>query len=185
MTTTTPGPLDRCTYRGAQMDEKTKAAIQRLEAALGYPLTITQGCYSTAVGASAGTHAGGGVVDLAPWDHARKVKIGRDQAWAIWYRPELWRDGRRIWPAHCHAVLIGHEALSDEAADQVEEYLAGGDGLAGVAGDPNPYRPAQLEPFRFGAWRRDLRIRARMLTLRAQIGRIRDRISANRNRITY
>lgn len=184
MTTTIPGPFERVDYGGEPMDHKTMAAINLLERELGYPLTIVKGCYLPADANSATTHVGGGVVDLAPWDHRRKVKIGRENGWAIWFRPELWIDGELKWRAHCHAVLIGHGRLSGGAAAQVAEYLAGGDGLVGSTPDPNPYRPP-FETFRYWDWIRDDRIRARITGLRATIGRIRDRISANRSRITY
>ena len=177
-----PPATDRVTFRDRLMDNQTMYGLMSAEAILGYELTITQGCYSTAVGASAGTHAGGGVVDLAPWDQANKVKVLRDLGWAAWYRPAI----SGLWPAHIHAVMIGHPALSIEAASQVGKYRRGEDGLADPpTRDPNPYRPQPEVVYDYHAGYRDSLIRANITGLRARIQTLRDRISANRNRITY
>ena len=177
-----PDRLERVTYGGKPMDNGTKYAVMSAEAILGYELTITQGCYSDAVGASAGTHKGGGVVDLAPWDQANKVKVLRDIGWAAWYRPAV----AGLWPAHIHAVLIGHPSLSVEAQSQVAKYRRGEDGLADPpTRDPNPYRPQPEPAFDYRAAVRDERLRVKNVSLKARIQTLRDRISANRNRITY
>lgn len=170
---TTPDPYARCTYHGKTMDERTKAAIQVAERRLGYELTIVQGCYHAGVSASAGTHDGGGVVDLAPYDYRRKVRVMRDLGWAIWHRPAI----PGLWGEHIHGVLIGHKTMSASAAAQVVEYRAGGDGLAGAAKDPDPYRPSPIPIFDYAAAMRDQRIRERIKGLRARIRAARDRIS--------
>jgi hypothetical protein len=54
------------------VDRMTAQALDKAARRLGYPLTIVQGSYHRGVGASAGTHDGGGVVDLAPWDADRR-----------------------------------------------------------------------------------------------------------------
>lgn len=169
----TPGPYDRCTYHGKTMDERTKAALQVAESYLGYELTVVQGCYHPGVDQSAGTHDGGGVVDLAPYDQARKVRVLRDLGWAAWYRPTL--PGK--WGAHIHAVLIGHDTASSAAKAQVLEYKAGGDGLVGESADPNPYRPNPIPTFDYRRAMRDVRLRKRIKGLRARIRTLRDRIS--------
>ena len=169
----TPDPYARCTYHGKTMDERTKAAIQVAERRLGYELTIVQGCYHAGVSASAGTHDGGGVVDLAPYDYRRKVRVMRDLGWAIWHRPTI----PGVWGEHIHGVLIGHKTMSASAAAQVVEYRAGGDGLAGSAKDPDPYRPSPIPVFDYAAAMRDVRIRERIKGLRARIRAARDRIS--------
>ena len=72
--TATAKPYDLTTYDGNRVDALTKAALEATAKRLGYDLTITQGSYNAGgVAASAGTHDGGGVVDRAAWDHARKV----------------------------------------------------------------------------------------------------------------
>lgn len=129
-----PKPYDLTTYDGRTVDWLTRAALTAVAGRLGYDLTVVQGSYSTGVAASGGTHDGGGTVDLAPFDHERKVRELRRTGFAAWYRPA--RPG--VWGAHIHAVLIGNRRLSAAARDQVAEYLAGFDGLAGDGRDQGP-----------------------------------------------
>lgn len=88
---------------------------------------ITQGSYTSAVEASFGTHAGGGVVDLSVMtpgtynvlyeDIGPLIKALRSAGFAAWYRDlnELY-DGS---PAHIHAVAIGDRELSLAAREQL------------------------------------------------------------------
>lgn len=131
-------PYDKTTHDGKTVDWLTKVALLAAEAQLGYELTITQGSYSTSVDASAGTHDGGGAVDLAPFDAARKVRVLRRLGFAAWHRPRLVRDGRQVWPEHIHAVQVGNERLSRAAVEQVHDYLAGRNGLADHGPDDGP-----------------------------------------------
>ena len=177
-----PDRLERVTFRGKPMDQGTKYALMSVEAILGYELTVTQGCYSnSAVSASATTHNGGGVVDLAPWDQANKVKVWRDNIGPAWFRPAI----PGLWPDHIHAIVAGHPNLDPQAVEQVVDYNAGKDGLKGDRPDPNPYRPNPLPAFDYRAAVRDERLRENITGLKARIATLRDRISANRNRITY
>lgn len=143
------GKYDRVTFRGVTVDKMTRAALLEVERQLGYKLTIAQGSYSTAVGASAGTHNGGGVVDLSAYDYAKKVRVLRSVGFAAWYRPELWKNGVRIWGAHIHACLIGNARMSPEAARQVEAYLKGGPGSNGLADGSVDTGPRQYVSVRF------------------------------------
>lgn len=170
---TDPKPYDRCYYHGKLMDQRTKAALIVAERRLGYELTITQGCYSTAVDASANTHAGGGAVDLAPYDARRKVRVLRDLGFAAWHREPI----AGLWPEHIHAVLLEHSTASDAAKLQWSYYRQGLDGLADHASDPMPYRPDPIPVFDYRAALRDDRIRARIVTLRARIRDARERIT--------
>lgn len=129
-----PHPYDLTTYEGRTVDWFTRAALEDVAHTLGYPLTVFQGSYNAGgVSASAGTHDGGGAVDLAPFDHARKVLELRRHGFAAWYRP-----ASSSWNAHIHAVLIGNRKLSAGARSQVAEYLNGYDGLAGDGRDTGP-----------------------------------------------
>lgn len=131
------GAYDLVWFRSKKMDRMTRAALVAAERKLGYQLTVVQGSYNAGgVAASAGTHDGGGVVDLTAHDWQRKVDVLRSIGWAAWYRPE--RPG--VWSPHIHAVLVGHGRLSEGAQDQVEEYLSGYDGLAGSGRDPHTRR---------------------------------------------
>lgn len=130
-----PKPYDLTTYDGNRVDWLTRAALVQAADRLGYDLTITQGSYNAGgVSASAGTHDGGGVVDLAAWDHVRKVRELRRVGFAAWYRPAI----PGLWPPHIHAVLIGNRKLAPVARAQVADYLAGRDGLAGHGPDNGP-----------------------------------------------
>lgn len=140
MATTDLDPYAIVDHRGVRIDVATRAALLEAEAILGYQLTVTQGI-GTSVGASAGTHAEGRVVDLTEWDHRRKVRVLRDVGFAAWWRPEI----KGLWPGHIHAVLILNTAqnargIAAAAFRQIAAFLARRDGLASNAHDPT-YRP--------------------------------------------
>lgn len=99
---------------------------------IGGPLRITQGSYNNSVGASAGTHDGGGVLDLSVRGLTmtqinRRVRALRRVGFAAWYRPAL----PRVWGPHIHAVAVGTNDLAPAAARQVAALRRGRDGLAG------------------------------------------------------
>ncbi len=176
-----PDPLERITFRGKTMDRKTAAALAVAERRLGYELTVTQGAYNAGgVGASAGTHDRGGVIDLAKFDADNKVKVLRDLGFAAWRR----LPSQGPWPEHIHAVMVGHQDLAPAAAEQVIDYKAGLNGLATKAPDSNTYRP-DVEPFNFAkAWRDDL-LRQRISGIQARRKKLLDQISGLRQKITY
>lgn len=133
-----PRPYQLTTYDGRRVDWLTRAALEDVAHVLGYSdgkLTLHQGSYNAGrVSASAGTHDGGGVIDLAPYDHARKVRELRRHGFAAWFRPAI----PGLWGAHIHAVQIGNRKLAPSAARQVEAYLAGRNGLASNGPDDGP-----------------------------------------------
>lgn len=130
-----PHPYDRTTYGGKTVDWLTRAALEATAKRLGYDLTILQGSYNTGgVSASAGTHDGGGAVDLAPADWQNKVREMRRTGFAAWHRPAI----PGLWSEHVHAVLMGNRRLSPAAQVQVAEYLRGEDGLADHRPDDGP-----------------------------------------------
>lgn len=134
---------ERITWRGRTFDRFTVAALKAAEYDLRRTLTIYQGSYNAGrVSQSAGTHDGGGAVDL--WCDGitgrELARALRRVGFAAWYRPP--RPG--VWGAHVHAVQIGNARVSPSADRQVDEYLAGGDGLAGDYVDPDPWRPDRI-----------------------------------------
>ena len=140
-------PYDIIQFRGAKVDRITAQALTLAEFILGYELTITQGSYNKGgVSASAGTHDGGGVIDLAPFEADRKVRILRALGFAAWHREPI----PGLWPEHVHAVLIGNKKLAPAAVNQVASYRAGRDGLKSNAIDKTP-RPDPIPVFRWGA----------------------------------
>lgn len=106
-------------YHGKLMDRKTMQFLQAMEAELGYELTILQGCYNPGgVSASGGTHDGGGVIDLAPNDHRRKVHVARKLGAFAWYRPTI----PGVWNSHIHFGIRNHGRLSEAAQAQQRDY---------------------------------------------------------------
>ena len=143
-----PGPFELTTFGDGtpkRVDWKTRAALEEAQALLGYPLTVVQGSYNHGgVSASAGTHDGGGVVDLLAWDWQRKVKALRKVGFAAWYRPPV----RGLWGPHIHAVLIDHGKLAPVAARQVTAYRNGRDGLRSNLPD-RFWRPSPIPVFHY------------------------------------
>ena len=114
------GRFTKTTYDGKTVDKKTLHFIKEMEARLGYNLTITQGSYNTGVGASAGTHSGGGALDLAAYDWKNKVKVAADLGAAAWYRPYI----PGLWGAHVHLIIRKHGNLPSVAQRQVQDWDA-------------------------------------------------------------
>lgn len=132
--TARPRPYDLTTHDGRKVDWLTKAALQKAERILGYDLSVTQGSYNAGgVSASAGTHDGGGVVDLKPWDWEAKVRALRLSGFVAWHRPAV----SGLWPEHIHAVQMGNDRLSPAAARQITAYHRGLDGLKDALPDPH------------------------------------------------
>lgn len=135
--------LERPTYRGRRnIDVLTWAALLHAESLLGFVLNITQGSYNTSVEQSAGTHAGGGAVDISTADMSRRrkqkvLRALRRAGFAAWLRT----TSQGPWPEHIHAILVDHPALSPAAARQVAAYRAGRNGLANNAPDDGPRVP--------------------------------------------
>jgi phage-related protein len=88
---------------------------------------IIQPEFNTGVAASAGTHDGGGVVDLPP-DPAILAKLLAN-GWAAWMRTPA-----QGFAPHIHAVLMNHPSLSPAARAQVTSFLSGGNGLGSGSG---------------------------------------------------
>ena len=157
-----PNPYDRTTHDGRVVDWHTKAALLNAERILGYELSITQGSYNAGtVSASAGTHDGGGVVDLRAWDWESKVRALRLSGFWAWHRPELWRNGKRVWPEHIHAVLGKNAKLSLSASRQALAGRTGRNGLADNGVDPHKHMVFKPFPWPYAGvvgrarWRRD------------------------------
>lgn len=139
-----PRPYDRTTHDGKTVDWLTKAALLKAERIIrSYDLSIVQGSYHRGVGASAGTHDGGGVVDLREWDWPVKVRALRRAGFAAWHRPAI----PGLWGGHIHAVLVGNRLLSNSAEDQVTDFRRGRNGLANNG--PDPHKDLPFRRFRW------------------------------------
>jgi len=100
---------------------------------------VSQGCYSNgAVAASAGTHDGGGVLDLKDWTPYRADTDALFTAcgWIDFYRPYGILYAKS--PAHHHVVVNGCPHLSYAAQRQLTDAKAGLNGLAGKGKDSGP-----------------------------------------------
>jgi hypothetical protein len=118
------------------LNKRTAAALDVVHEKLGYELTIVQGSYHKTTTASAGTHDGGGAVDLAPFEADKKVHAMRAVGFAAWHRLPSQGD----WPEHVHGILRGDQELSPQAAAQIVSFDDHRNGLANNAAD-NTFHP--------------------------------------------
>lgn len=172
---------ERVTWRGRTFDKRTVAAIRELERRLGKRVTIYQGPYSSSVGASAGTHSGGGAVDwwVTGVDPNKATRVARNVGWADWWRKPLYdSDGNRIWGDHHHGILLNHKTASDGAKWQMMAYRGGRSGLASNGSDPQPYRPNPIPVFDYAQWKKDRRRRHKVRELTNDILALKDRLAA-------
>lgn len=133
----------RVKHDGKTVDLLTHVALLEAEKKLGYQLTIVQGSFTTAVAASAGTHSGGGAVDLSPYEWQKKVKAMRQVGFAAWHRTAI----PGVWGEHIHCILIGDKLLSPAAKEQVTQYYNHENGLADHGPDTE-WRPAKIVVFK-------------------------------------
>jgi len=163
---------DRCRWRNYKFNYRTKAAVMELESRLGVPVTVLQGSYNAgAVGASGGTHDGGGAVDIMVWGLDPRVVENRARriGFALWHRPKLVVNGKLIWDEHYHGILMADKEMSPAAKWQIDEYLntPGGDGLTGNNADANQFHPVKF--FKYKAWLRKRTLRNRIASATRRI----------------
>jgi hypothetical protein len=141
---------DRVEYKGYTFNRRTVAALETAQAKLkdDPDWTVYQGSYNTGVSASAGTHDGGGAVDLSPYNWEKRVRALRAVGFAAWHRPAL----PGVWGEHIHAILVGDREMSSGANAQVVDYLNFRNGLADHAVD-NTWHPNPPVKFDYPAWK--------------------------------
>lgn len=138
------------TWRGVVVCECMPAMLDSIAQATGPYLRPTQGSYSTAVSASARTHAGGGVIDISCRDSAGNLWSG-DEIWSVLHAARSrgldlsHRTPAQGFVHHLHGVMDACPHLSGidnpvlgTAAWQIREYHAGRNGLAGRGADDGP-----------------------------------------------
>lgn len=142
------GAYDRDYHRGKLFNKRTIAMLKRVEAKTPIS-TYYQGSYNHGVGASAGTHDGGGAVDLWGSNADDIVREMRKVGFAAWIRS----PSQGPWPYHIHAIAIGDKELAPLAKSQVSSYYAGRNGLASNGYDYH-WRPSPIPVFKYGKSRR-------------------------------
>jgi hypothetical protein len=139
----TIGPGAKVQRDGYVVDARTQAMLTAAERLLGYPLVLEQGSYNPGGDpTSAGTHDGGGVVDISVsgMTAAKRPAVARalrQVGFAAWVRDPSQGD----WPWHIHAAAINDTDLSSPAQHQVGDYYLGLNGLANRAADDGPKVP--------------------------------------------
>jgi peptidoglycan hydrolase-like protein with peptidoglycan-binding domain len=134
-----PGPRV-ATAGGIRINTRTQHMLAATERILGRTLVLSQGSYNPGGDASsAGTHDGGGVVDISVsgMTKAYRVKVAkalRTVGFAAWVRNPSQGD----WPFHIHAAAISDPDLSSQAQHQTGDYYLGKNGLANRAADDGP-----------------------------------------------
>jgi hypothetical protein len=111
------------------MNTRTRDMLLAAEKILGYKLNVIQGSYNSGVSASAGTHDGGGALDV--WGKggshvAAEVAALRRVGFAAWGRT----PSQGNWGYHIHCIAINDAELSSGARNQVTAYKNGRNGLA-------------------------------------------------------
>ena len=116
---------------------------------LGFVPAITQGAHMSRNGggakASVGYHDLGGALDLrtrdrTPQQRRRMIRVARRMGAAAWYRDQV-HGGFQ--DPHLHLVVIGDRPLTSGLVWQIDEYIAGRDGLASSGPDYH-WRPDPL-----------------------------------------
>lgn len=139
-------PGQRVTHDGATFNERTKAMLLESQRLSGVTFDVEQGSYNPGGDpTSAGTHDGGGAVDLYVDGMSRKertevVREMRKVGFAAWYRSPEQGD----WGPHIHAVALADPDLSEPARAQTGDYYLGKNGLADDRPDDGP----KVEPIR-------------------------------------
>jgi peptidoglycan hydrolase-like protein with peptidoglycan-binding domain len=138
--THTIGPGARVQRDGYVVDARTQAMLTEAERLLGFRLVLQQGSYNPGGDpTSAGTHDGGGVVDIdvAGMSAATRTTVARtlrQVGFAAWIRDPSQAD----WPWHIHAAAINDTDLSSQAQHQTGDYYLGMNGLANRGPDDGP-----------------------------------------------
>ncbi len=133
-------PGARVSLDGFVVNTRTKNMLVAAEGLLGRDLVLDQGSYNPGGDpTSAGTHDGGGTVDISVGGMTTAVRTAavtalRRVGFAAWLRSPAQGD----WPWHIHAVAISDTDLSSQAQHQTGDYYLGMNGLANRGPDDGP-----------------------------------------------
>ncbi|GAA3239647.1 peptidoglycan-binding protein [Actinocorallia longicatena] len=130
----------RVSVGDAVVNTRTRAMLDEAERLLGRDLVLDQGSYNPGGDpTSAGTHDGGGVVDvnvdgMSAATRTSVARALRRVGFAAWVRSPEQAD----WPWHIHAAAISDPDLAAQAQHQTGDYYLGLNGLAGRGPDDGP-----------------------------------------------
>ncbi|HEU5029477.1 MAG TPA: peptidoglycan-binding domain-containing protein [Spirillospora sp.] len=139
------GPGAKVQRDGYTVNARTQAMLAEAERLLGRKLVLSQGSYNPGGDpSSAGTHDGGGVVDISVTGMSAATRTSvaralRQVGFAAWVRNPNQGD----WPWHIHAAAINDTDLSSQAQHQTGDYYLGLNGLADRGADDGPRIPIQ------------------------------------------
>ena len=140
-------------YGSKRVNTRTSLMLAAADRTLPWTLKVTQGSYcvlqkSGCAKASAGTHDGGGSIDLkasslSKTQRWRTVQALRRVGFAAWLRVPSQCGG--CWSTHIHAVAIGDTDIWQKNKkytnrDQVGDYFVGRNGLANHKRDNTPVK---------------------------------------------
>lgn len=131
----------RVTYSGKRVNYRTRVMLEAAATLFGAPFSLTQGSYNPGgVAASAGTHDGGGVVDISVSSmsdsrRAFAVQCLRRVGFFAWLRTPP------SFSYHIHAVACGDREMSAGAKSQQVQGFQDRNGLANWGPDKpdDPY----------------------------------------------
>ncbi|MFA1549736.1 peptidoglycan-binding protein [Actinomadura chokoriensis] len=133
-------PGARVSSGGVVINTRTRSMLAEAKRLLGRNLVLEQGSYNPGGDTtSAGTHDGGGVVDISVkgMNAATRTSVARALrrvGFAAWVRSPSQGD----WPWHIHATAISDTDLSVQAQHQIGDYYLGRNGLANRGPDDGP-----------------------------------------------
>ncbi len=133
-------PGARVSADGFVINTRTKNMLVEAERLLGRDLVLEQGSYNPGGDpTSAGTHDGGGAVDISVQGMTSTTRTAaaralRQVGFAAWVRS----PAQGNWPWHIHAVAISDTDLASQAQHQVGDYYLGQNGLAGRGPETGP-----------------------------------------------
>lgn len=133
-------PGARVARDGVVVNARTDRMLAEAERRLGRDLVLEQGSYNPGGDpSSAGTHDGGGVVDISvqgmtPSTRTAVARELREVGFAAWVRNPSQGD----WLWHIHAAAISDTDLSGAAQHQTGDYYLGRNGLANRGPDDGP-----------------------------------------------
>lgn len=140
-------------YGTKRVNTRTRLMLAAADRKLPWTIQVSQGSYCSFQGsgcaaASAGTHDGGGAIDvrvkdLSTTERWRTVQALRQVGFAAWLRTPSQCGG--CWTAHIHAIAIADTDVWQRDGkftnrDQVADYFVGRNGLSGHGPDNTPTR---------------------------------------------